>query len=184
MIVSLIVAMDEARGIGREGRLPWHLGADLKRFKQLTMGHHLVMGRKTYQSIDRPLQGRTIIVVTRQMSRKLEGCLVAHSLEQAFALARERGETEVFIGGGGEIFAQALPFADRIYLTEVHTRASCDVFCPDFILEEWVVRERIAHPADDTNDYPSTYSMLEKKGCWNYDRILIKSLLTIPFFCL
>jgi len=162
MIVSLIVAMDEARGIGREGRLPWHLGADLKRFKQLTMGHHLVMGRKTYQSIGRSLPGRTIIVITRQMSHNLGVCLVAHTLEQALDLARETGESEVFIAGGGEIFAKALPFVDRIYLTQVHTRAVCDVFFPDFMREGWIVKESIAHPADDANDYPFTYYLLER----------------------
>ena len=163
MIVSLIVAMDEARGIGRKGRVPWHLGTDLKRFKQLTMGHHLVMGRKTFQSIDRSLPGRTIIVITRHKSFKLGDWLVVHSLEQAYDLARKNGESEVFVAGGGEIFAQALPFADRIYLTEVHTREDCDVFFPDFTREEWVVKECIVHPADEDNEYPFTYSLLEKK---------------------
>jgi dihydrofolate reductase len=163
MIISLIVAMDEEQGIGREGRIPWHLGADLKRFKQLTMGHYLVMGRKTYESIGRSLPGRKIIVVTRRISPELEGYLVSHSLEQALAFALERGETEVFIAGGGEIFTQALPTADRIYLTEVHTHAACDVFFPKFIREGWIVKESIAHQADDTNDYAFTYSLLEKK---------------------
>jgi dihydrofolate reductase len=172
MVVSLIVAMDEARGIGREGKLPWHLGADLKRFKRLTMGHHLVMGRKTYQSIGRSLPGRVIIVVTRQTSYNLGGCLVTHSLEEALALARERGESEVFIAGGREIFAQALPFADRIYLTEVHTRAACDVFFPDIVREMWIVKESVANTADDANDYPFTYSLLEKKGHRNCNRFL------------
>jgi dihydrofolate reductase len=163
MIVSLIVAMDKMRGIGREGRLPWHLGDDLRNFKRLTMGHHLVMGRKTFQSIGKALPGRTTIVVTRQMTRKIEDCLVAHSLEQALGLARARGETEVFIAGGGEIFTQALPFADRLYLTEVNTLAACDVFFLEFSRREWVVKESIAYPADGANDYPFTYSLLERK---------------------
>jgi dihydrofolate reductase len=163
MIISLIVAMDVEQGIGREGGIPWHLGTDLKRFKELTMGHFLVVGRKTFESIGRSLPGRTVIVVTRRMSHELEGCLVSHSLGQALALARESGDSEVFVAGGGDIFAQALPFADRIYLTEVHTRAACDVFFPEFVREEWAVRKSISHPADDVNDYAFTYSLLEKK---------------------
>ncbi len=164
MIVSLIVAMDEARGIGREGRLPWHLGDDLKNFKRLTMGHHLVMGRRTFQSIGRTLPGRTIIIVSRQISYEFAGCLVAHSLEQALGLVRSRGETEVFVAGGGEIFSQVLPFADRIYLTEVKTRDACDVFFPEFKQGDWLVKESIVHPADSVNDFPFMYSLLERKG--------------------
>ncbi len=164
MIISLIVAMDEAQGIGREGRLPWHLGDDQKNFKRLTMGHHLVMGRKTFQSVGRTLPGRIIIVVTRQGTHKFTGCLVAHSLEQALDLARSRGEPEVFVAGGGEIFSQSLPFADRIYLTEVKTRAACDVFFPKFVRSEWVVKESYNHAADIGNDFPFTFSLLERKG--------------------
>ncbi len=163
MIISLIVAMDKERGIGLEGRIPWRLGTDLTRFKHLTMGHHLVMGRKTFESIGRSLPGRTIIIITRRSLQEFQGCLVSHSLEQSLALARERGESEVFIAGGGEIFTQALPFADRIYLTEVNTRAACDVFFPKFVREEWVVKESATHPADDNNDYPCTYSLLERR---------------------
>ena len=156
--------MDEARGIGRGGSLPWHLRADLTRFKQLTMGHHLVMGRKTFESIGRSLPGRTIIVVTRRKSYRLGEWLVVHSLKKALDLARENGESEVFIAGGGELFTQALPFADRIYLTEVHTQTACDVFFPNFAREEWDVKKSIYHPADKANDYPSTFSLLEKRG--------------------
>jgi dihydrofolate reductase len=164
MIVSLIVAMDESRGIGLKGRLPWHLRADLKRFKQLTMGHYLIMGRKTYESLDRNLSGRTIVIVTRQKSFKHGESLVAHSLEQALNLARKSGESEAFVAGGGEIFSQALPFADRIYLTEVHTRVDCDVYFPDFPREQWIAKESISYPADDSNDYTFTFHVLEKKA--------------------
>jgi dihydrofolate reductase len=162
MVISLIVAMDEERGIGRGGVIPWHLRADLKRFKKLTMGHHLVMGRKTYQAIDRPLPGRTMIVITRNKLYNPEGCLVVHSLEDSLDLAGVRGETEIFIAGGGEIFIQALPFAYRIYLTKVHTNAACDAFFPEFSLDDWVEKERLSLSADEENDFPSTYLMLER----------------------
>ncbi len=164
MIISLIVAMDEARGIGRKGGLPWHLSDDLKRFKRITMGHYLVMGRKTFESIGRPLPGRTIVIITRNKSFKSEEYLVTHSLDDAFALALARGETEVFVTGGGVVFSQALPFAERIYLTRVHAHTECDVFFPDFLPDAWVEKEREFHPADGHNDYPSTYSLLEKKS--------------------
>ncbi len=107
--------MDEIGGIGKDNGLPWHLSSDLKRFKQLTMGHHLIMGRKTYETIGKPLPGRITIVITRNLQYQAEGCLVAPSLEKALDLARGNGETETFIAGGGEIFAIALPLADRIY---------------------------------------------------------------------
>ncbi len=130
MIVSIIVAMDEVGGIGKNGGLPWHLSADLKNFKALTMGHHLIDGRKTYELIGRALPGRTNLIVTHDRNFSAPGCLVAYTLNDALALAEKNGETEAFIGGGGEIFAQALPLAQRIYLTRVHTRAECDVFFP------------------------------------------------------
>jgi len=162
MIISLIVAMDEERGIGKRGRLPWHLGADLKRFKMLTMGHHLVMGRKTYESIGRPLPGRTMIVITRNRKYNPDDCLMVHSFGDALALARQRGESEVFVAGGGEIFNQALPYADRLYLTKVHAQADCDVFFPEYSSDDWVEKETIFSPANEENDHPSTYILLER----------------------
>ncbi len=113
----MIVAMDEAGGIGKGGGLAWHLSADLKNFKAVTMGHHLIVGRKTYELIGKALPGRTMIIVTHNRIFSAEGCLVTYTLEEALALAEQSGESEVFIGGGGEIFAQALPLAQRIYLT-------------------------------------------------------------------
>jgi len=167
MIISLIVAIDEEGGIGREGNLPWHLSDDLKRFKRLTMGHHLVLGRKTFESMGRLLLGRTIIVITRDPHYSYKGCLVVHSLESALSIARGEGEREVFVGGGGKVFSQALPLVDRIYLTKVHTHAACDVFFPDFPLDEWSEVERDFHPADRGNDYPSTYTLLVRNSRGN-----------------
>jgi dihydrofolate reductase len=178
VIVSLIVAMDEAGGIGKTAELPgqtygelqqrlpiglpWHLGADLKNFKNITMGHHLIEGRKTYESIGKALPGRTNIIVTHNRDFMAPGCLVVHTLKEALALAEKNGETEAFIGGGGEIFAQALPLAQRIYLTRVHTRADCNVFFPQVDWREWQEGERVEQPADEKNDYAFTYSVFSK----------------------
>ena len=162
MIISIIVAMDEQRGIGKQGRLPWHLSADLKRFKRLTMGHHLIIGRKTYESIGRPLPGRTMIVLTRNQRFKAEGCLIATSLKDALAIAEKRGETEAYIAGGGQIFSQTLPLADRIYLTLVNTVTQADVFFPEFDQGDWEVVETSYYPADGQNQYPSTFSLLTR----------------------
>jgi dihydrofolate reductase len=163
MIISLLVAMDEMQGIGLEGRLPWHLPADLNHFKSLTMGHYLIMGRKTYESIERPLPGRTMIVVTHNPDFKPEGCLVSHSLESAINLVEGRGEEEVFIIGGGEIFAQALPIADRIYITLVHTRLPADIYFPAYTQHDWKEVSSESHSADRNNPYPYTFKILVKR---------------------
>jgi len=162
VIISLIVAMDEKRGIGVDGHLPWHLPADLKRFKSLTMGHHLIMGRKTFESIGRPLPGRTTIIVTRNNSFQPEGCLVAHSLETALEFARLDLEDEVFIIGGGDIFVLAIELADRIYLTQVHTNLPADVYFPEFAAENWLEIDSEYHPADEKNPYPHTFKILQR----------------------
>jgi dihydrofolate reductase len=154
--------MDETRGIGVDGRLPWHLPADLKRFKSLTMGHHLIMGRKTFASIGRPLPGRTTIIVTRDQSFQPEGCLVAHSLETALEFARLDLEDDVFVIGGAEIFVQAIELADRIYLTQVHSSLPADVYFPEFAAADWQETDSEYHPADEKNRYPFTYKTLAR----------------------
>ena len=164
MMISLIVAMNEDGGIGKMGRLPWRLGADLKRFKRLTIGHHVVMGRKTYESIGSPLPGRTMVVITRNPDYHAEGCFVVGSIEEALALTSARGEDEAFIIGGGEIFAQALPLAQRLYLTQVRTHANCDVFFPSFDPAEWAEVERKEHPADERNEHAFRYTLLQRVG--------------------
>jgi dihydrofolate reductase len=166
MLISLIVAMDEERGIGKNGKVPWHLSADLRRFKALTMGHHLIVGRKTWESIGRPLPGRKMVIITRNPGYRPENCPeceVVNSLKAALEVARRAGEDEAFIGGGGDIFAQALSLADRIYLTTVHTRAGCDVFFPVFDREEWVEMERHEQGAGEGNEYPFTLQGLLKQ---------------------
>jgi dihydrofolate reductase len=165
MIVSLIVAMDENRGIGFHNQVPWRLAGDLKHFKAVTMGHHLIVGRKTYESIGRALPGRRMIVVTRQAvyaSRLPEGVLAAHSLEQALELAREAGESEVFVAGGGEIYRQALPLADRIYLTKVKAAVQADVYFPYFNESEWQEGHLSHFDTDEKNQYPYSIEIMER----------------------
>jgi len=164
MIVSLLVAMDENGGIGIENRLPWRLSSDLRRFKRLTMGHCLIMGRKTHQSIGRPLPGRTNIVVSRNPNYRAEGCLIVGSLEQALELARDHGESEAFVIGGGEIFEQALPIANRIYLTRVHARVKATVFFPALDPEDWeiITTETVASGPQD--EYPTTFQVWQRKN--------------------
>lgn len=162
MIISLIVAMDEQRGIGKEGKLPWRLSSDLKRFRELTMGHHMIVGRKTFESIGKPLPGRQMIVVTRNPNFKPDGCFVAGSVQAALALAQERNETEVFVIGGAEIYAQTLDAADRVYLTQVHAEVDADTFFPELKSDLWTEKQSAYQPADDKNQYSFTFKLLER----------------------
>jgi dihydrofolate reductase len=142
--------MDERRGIGVDGHLPWYLSADLRRFKSLTMGHHMIMGRKTYDSIGRPLPGRTTIIVSRDLTFQPEGCMVARSIDTAIEFARFDNENEV-------------DMADRIYLTQVHASLEADVYFPEYSPEEWRETESSYVDADENNEYPSTFRILERK---------------------
>jgi dihydrofolate reductase len=157
----MVAALDEKRGIGRGGSLPWHLSTDLQRFKALTMGHHLIMGRKTFLSIRRPLPGRTNIVVTRQKDYLPKGVIVANSVKAALETAKKRGETEVFIIGGGEIFEQVLPLADRLYLTYVKTDSGADVLFPE-LDQSWKTMLAEEIPGDETNEYSSIFRIYER----------------------
>jgi len=163
MIISLIVAMDEHRGIGVNNRVPWHLPDDLKQFKTLTMGHHIIMGRKTYESIGNPLPGRTMVVITNQQDYQPGGCLVVHSVADAIDLVESRGETEAFIIGGGEIFKQSLDFADRIYLSTVHTVVHAEVYFPQLDEFQWTEMASSYHPVDQNHQYPFTFTTLMRK---------------------
>ncbi len=167
MIVAMIVAMSEKRGISFGGRLPWRLSTDQRRFKTLTMGHHVVMGRKTYESICNTqhrgpiLPGRIMIVVTRQPGFSAQDCQVAHSLEQAYQIAREQGETELFVIGGAEIYKQAFSDCSKMYITLVHCEVQADTFFPAFPLQEWVEVRREQFPAGEKDDCPTTFVILE-----------------------
>jgi dihydrofolate reductase len=163
VIVSIIVAMDERRGIGKAGKLPWHLSADLKRFRDLTMGHHLIVGRRTFDSIGKPLPGRKMIVMSRDPAYCAQGCDTATTLEQAIELARQRGDSEVFIGGGADVYRAAVPLADRIYLTQVHAVTDADTFFPDFDRGDWAERLVETKDADEKNQFDFTFFELRRK---------------------
>jgi dihydrofolate reductase len=154
--ISLIAAMARNRVIGIENRLPWRLPADLKRFKALTKGHTLVMGRKTFESLNGPLPWRTTIVVTRREDYAPEGVLVAHSLEEALERARKEDAEEIFIAGGEEIFRQGLLLADRLQLTHIDQDFPGDTFFPEFEASAWRLVERQDHEA--TEEIPFAYS--------------------------
>lgn len=132
-LVSAIAAITEKdRGIGKDNDLLWKIPADLKHFKEVTFAHPIIMGRKNFESIGRALPGRMNIIVTRDTQYRQENCVIAHSIEDAVARAKTLDHEEVFIIGGGEIYAQALPFTDRLYLTLIHAEKPADVFFPDY----------------------------------------------------
>lgn len=133
--LSLIVAISKNNVIGINNTLPWHLPEDLKRFRLLTMGHHIIMGRKTYESLGRLLAGRTTVIVTRNKHYKLEGALIAHSLQDALALCEN--DDEAFVIGGAELYQDGLNLVDKLYVTEVDLTVSGDAFFPAVDLNHW-----------------------------------------------
>ena len=155
MKLSIIAAIASNGVIGRGNELPWHLSEDLKRFKRLTMGHHLIVGRKTFDSIGRPLPGRSMIVISRQDRSLPEGIQLADSLEAALGIASSQGEDEAFVAGGAEIYALALPQADRLYLTRIEAEFDGDTLFPDLDEAAWKTTREERFPA--TGDVPWDY---------------------------
>ena len=160
MTVSIIVAMAENGVIGRDMDLPWHISADLKRFKALTMGHHIVMGRKTFESIGRLLPGRTTVIVTRQPDYQVDGAVIVNSLEAAQAAATD--DSELFIIGGGQIYEIALPLADRLHVTRVHTEVDGDTSFPAVDWDQWELVSAERHGADEKNDHDFTFESYQR----------------------
>ncbi|TNF27303.1 MAG: dihydrofolate reductase [Deltaproteobacteria bacterium] len=161
-MISVVVAIGNNGEIGNKGQLLWHLPADLKKFKQTTMGHHMIMGRKTFESIGKPLPGRTTIIVTRNKDYAVNGCLVTSSVEEAIEVAKQAGEQEVMIVGGGEIYKQSLPLAQRIYLTEVDFVGEADTFFPRVDTQNWDVIETEDHPSE--SGHPAwSFKVLQRK---------------------
>lgn len=158
--ISIVVAIDEHGGIGLDGRLPWHLPEDLRRFKALTMGRPIVMGRRTHDSIGRALPGRTNIVVSSLPGREIEGCTVVPSFESALAAAGDAEETCV-IGGAG-IYRLALPMADTLYLTRVHATVGADTFFPPLDAAEWEEIAREDRPADERHAHAYSFLTLRR----------------------
>jgi dihydrofolate reductase len=161
MRVSLIAALADNGVIGRENRLPWRLSADLQRFKRLTMGKPVVMGRKTWESIGKPLPGRSNIVVTRDAGFGAEGCIVVHGIEQALDAAGDCDE--VMVMGGANLYRQMLPRADRLYLTQVRADVEGDTRFPPFDADEWVEVHRESHRADEKNQYDYDFIVLDRR---------------------
>ena len=160
MLVSLAVAMSENRVIGRDNNLPWHLPADLGHFKALTLGKPIIMGRKTYESIGRPLPGRQNIVLTRDSTFQAPGCDLCASLEEALQLAGDA--PEVVIIGGGALYEAVLEMAHRIYLTEVHADIQGDTWFPELDPSDWTEVSRNRHAADERNSLDYSFVILER----------------------
>jgi dihydrofolate reductase len=144
--LSVIVAIAKEGVIGVDNTLPWHLPEDLKRFRALTMGHHIIMGRKTYDSLGRLLPGRTMVIVTRNRDYQIEGALIANSLEQAIALCHN--DDEVFLIGGAELYQAGLGLADKLYITEIDLAVVGDAHFPQLPIEQWRETAREAHVSE------------------------------------
>ena len=162
MVLALIVAVAENGVIGRDGGLPWRLSGDLRYFKAVTMGKPIIMGRKTFESIRRPLPGRPNLVVSRNPAFSHEGVNVHDSLAAAVANAECMGEGEVMVIGGAGLYETALPIADRIYLTEVHAKVDGDVTFPAFDRGEWAETSRARHPAGEKDDHDHSFVVFDR----------------------
>lgn len=161
----MIAAMAHQRVIGKDQKMPWHLPADLAFFKKTTIGSPILMGRKTYQSIGRPLPARLNIVITRNPDLNIAGCEVVTSLEQAITIANEKSKhsNELFITGGSHLYSHFLPLADRLYLTLIDATLSGDTYFPDYQQHQWHQLSRIDHQADEKNIYPYSFLVLDRK---------------------
>ena len=160
MPISIIVAASQNNVIGKDNQLIWRLSADLKRFKALTTGHYIIMGRKTFDSIGKPLPDRTSIIITRQADYKAEGCIVVNSLEEA--LAKVPADQEAFIIGGGTIYKEAIDKADKLYLTLVHGKFKGDTFFPKVDSKVWTSLKREDHMPDAKNEHAYSFIDFDK----------------------
>ena len=160
MLLSLIVAVAKGNVIGGDNKLLWHLPADLKHFKNVTMDHTIIMGRKTFESIGKPLPGRKNIVVTRQDDYQANGCTVVNNLQEAINSCEK--EEEAFIIGGAEIFRQSIPAADKIYLTRIDHAFDGDVFFPNLNFSEWKLVKYVKYHADEKNKYEYSFAEYER----------------------
>jgi dihydrofolate reductase len=172
-VISVIVAMARNRVIGANNRIPWRLPSEQQLFKRLTMGHHMVMGRKTYESIGRVLPGRTTVIITRQPGYHAPGALIAHSLKDAINAAAR--DDEIFVIGGAELFREALPIADRLHLTLVDAEPPGDIVMPPIDMKEWQETAHEDHPADAAHAYAYRYAVYERRGAGSVSRSRMRS---------
>lgn len=164
MIISLIAAMGKNRVIGNKGKLPWNMPADLKYFRDNTKGKTVVMGRKTYESIGHPMPNRVNIIITRDKSCKIEGCIVVHSADEAIKEAGKNDPNqELMVIGGSQIYKEFLPIADRIYLTIIESKFEGDAFFPEYDLAQWKEESYEEHERDKDNHYDYTFLVLGRK---------------------
>jgi dihydrofolate reductase len=159
-MISIIAAMDEKRLIGANNDLPWHLPADLKRVKQLTTGHTIILGRKNHESIGRPLPDRQNIVLTRDTNYSAPGCDVATSIDEALRISR--GE-EIFVFGGANVYAQMMDLAERMYLTLIHHQFEGDTYFPAYNTDHWQELDRQEFDADEKNPFPYAFVTLQRR---------------------
>lgn len=162
MTIAIAVATGENKEIGKNNQLLWHMPADLKFFKQTTSGHTVIMGRKTFDSVGKPLPNRRNIVITRDTDLRIAGAEVVNSLDEALSITQNE-EKPVFIIGGAEIYRQALPKTDLLYLTTIHHQFDADTFFPEFDRNEWEVLSSEPHQADEKNKYDYTFEVLKRK---------------------
>ncbi|MFV8376413.1 dihydrofolate reductase [Flavobacterium sp. LB1P71] len=160
-MIIMIAAIAENNALGENNKLVWHLPNDFKRFKTLTSGHHIIMGRKTFESFPKPLPNRTHIVISRQKEYRPEGCIVVDSMEKALAICPEN-ETSYIIGGG-EIYTLGLPFTDKIEITRVHNNFKADAFFPEIDLKEWEITAYEFNKKDEKHLYDYTYQTFSRK---------------------
>lgn len=160
-MITVIAAVAENNALGKENQLLWHLPDDFKRFKTLTSGHYIIMGRKTFESFPKPLPNRTHVIISRQANYQPEGCIVVNSLEQAIAVCPKT--EEVFIIGGGEIYRQSIAVADKLDLTKVHATFEADTHFPEIDLSQWQLVFEEYHPKDERHDYAFTFQTYSRK---------------------
>lgn len=164
-MLSIIVATSENNVIGHNNKIPWHMPKDLKHFAMVTKGHTVIMGRNTYESVlsylGKPLPDRTNIVITRNPDFKAPGCIVFHTL--ADALKQTNNESEIFVIGGSQLYSEALPVADKVYRTLIHTIIEGDAFFPELKFAEWKLIESKLEPKDDKNTFDATYEVYIRK---------------------
>ncbi len=160
-MITMIAAAGENDELGKDNDLVWHLPDDFKRFKQLTTGHHIIMGRKTFETFPKPLPNRTHIVITRNTEYKGEGIIVVHNLKDALEVAKN--DDQPFIIGGGEIYTLGLEYAQKIELTRVHGTFEADAFFPNIPKDSWKLVSSVYHDKDDRHDYAFTYETWEKE---------------------
>jgi len=164
MTISVIVAISENNAIGKNGKVPWHLPNDLKFFKQTTLGSHIIMGRKTFDSIGKALPGRTNVVVTHQRNLKIKGCEVVNSLDAALAISRLANLNEIFIIGGASIYETMLPDAERLYITRVHTKIDdADTFFPQYDKRMWIESKCDPFLPDERHSFAYDIKVYERR---------------------